>query len=101
MHERYDTGRGYTGESLNVYDASRDLWHKTWVDNSGTLLLLEGGVRDGSMVLEGETRGNDARISKHRITWTPQAGGGLRQHWQTDVGDGKWVDTFDGRYTRK
>jgi hypothetical protein len=23
LHERYDTGKGYSGESLNVYDAAR------------------------------------------------------------------------------
>ena len=101
VHERYVAGSGYRGESLNVYDASRGVWHQTWVDNAGTLLVLEGGLRDGSMVLEGETRGADARMSKHRITWTPTSDGGLRQHWETDKGDGTWVDTFDGRYARK
>src|SRR4051812_17556363 len=42
LHERYATPRGYSGESLNIYDASRKLWHQTWVDSTGTLLLLEG-----------------------------------------------------------
>ena len=38
VHERYDTQRGYRGESLTVYDASRQAWHQTWVDTSGLLL---------------------------------------------------------------
>ena len=57
LHERYSTSRGYSGESLNVFDPSRKVWHQTWVDNAGTLLLLEGGLRGESMVLEGQTIG--------------------------------------------
>src|SRR5689334_9355916 len=42
IHERFAGARNYTGESLNTYDATRKLWHQTWVDNTGTLLVLEG-----------------------------------------------------------
>ena len=47
LHERYSTDRGFSGESLNAYDPVRKVWHQTWVDSSGTLLLLEGGLRFG------------------------------------------------------
>lgn len=101
LHERYTTDRGYKGESLNVYDASRKVWHQTWVDNSGLLLLLEGGLRDGKMVLEGSAAGADGKPVKHRITWTPNADGSVRQLWETTDDKGQWSVTFDGRYTRK
>jgi hypothetical protein len=101
LHERYDTGRGYSGESLNIYDAGRRTWHQTWVDTSGTLLLLEGGLRDGSMVLEGQTVGTDALVTKHRITWTPSANGSVRQLWESTDAKGQWSTAFDGMYTRK
>ncbi|HZP65437.1 MAG TPA: hypothetical protein VFB32_03950, partial [Rudaea sp.] len=39
IHEHYTTEHGYSGESLNIYDASRKVWHQTWVDNRGLLLL--------------------------------------------------------------
>src|SRR6476646_4300389 len=35
IHEHYVTGTGYSGESLNIYDASRKVWHQTWVDGTG------------------------------------------------------------------
>ena len=58
VHEQYTSASGkYRGESLNIYDASRKLWHQTWIDNSGLLLVLEGGIRDGKMVLEGKSTG--------------------------------------------
>ncbi len=101
LHERYDTGRGYSGESLNVYDAPRKAWHQTWVDTSGTLLLLEGGLRDGSMVLEGRTVGADAQTTKHRITWTPNPDGTVRQFWESTDARGQWTTAFDGQYKRK
>ncbi|MES2947283.1 MAG: hypothetical protein V4858_01965 [Pseudomonadota bacterium] len=101
LHERYDTGRGYSGESLNTFDAGRKVWHQTWVDTDGTLLLLEGGIRNGSMVLEGQTVAADALVTKHRITWTPNANGTVRQHWESTDAKGKWATAFDGLYSRK
>lgn len=101
LHERYVTGRGYSGESLNIYDAARKVWHQSWVDNSGTLLLLEGGIRDGKMVLEGETAGADSRVTKHRITWTPNPDGSVRQHWESTNDRGEWSTAFDGHYTKQ
>jgi hypothetical protein len=101
LHERYDTGGGYSGESLNIYDAGRKVWHQSWVDSSGTLLLLDGGLRDGNMVLEGQTTGADAKTTRHRITWTPKADGSVRQLWESTDAKGQWTIAFDGQYTRK
>jgi hypothetical protein len=101
IHERYTTSRGFSGESLNAYDPGRKVWHQTWVDTAGSVLLIEGGMRDGSMVLEGETTGADGQVTKHRITYTPNDKGGLRQHWESSGADGKWTTTFDGAYSRK
>ncbi|HYD81545.1 MAG TPA: DUF1579 family protein [Paucimonas sp.] len=101
LHERYTTGAQYSGESLNAYDAGRKVWHQTWVDNAGALLLLEGGLRDGKMVLEGQTVQADAKRIRHRISWTPNADGTVRQHWEVMGADGKWNTAFDGLYRRK
>lgn len=101
LHERYSTPRGYSGESLNMYDAGRKVWHQTWVDTSGALLLLEGGLRSGSMVLEGQSVDPKGLITKHRITWTPNPNGTVRQHWESTDAKGKWITAFDGTYSRK
>jgi hypothetical protein len=101
LHERYQTGKGYSGESLNTYDPGSKRWHQTWVDNQGTLLLLDGGLRGASMVLEGETRDSSGVATKHRITWTPNPDGSVRQHWESTDAAGKWATAFDGKYTRK
>lgn len=101
LHEAYGTERGYAGESLNVWDATRRVWHQTWVDNGGLLLLLEGGWRDGRMLLEGRTVGADGRETRHRISWTPAPDGSVRQLWESTDPQGAWTVAFDGRYVRR
>lgn len=101
LHERYAAGSAYRGESLNIYDPGRKVWHQSWVDNSGTLLLLDGGVREGRMVLEGRTLDAAGLETRHRITWTPNSDGTVRQHWEQTDAAGKWTTAFDGLYRRK
>jgi hypothetical protein len=101
LHERYETGRGYSGESLNIYDAPRKVWHQTWVDSSGLLLRLEGGLVDGKMVLTGKTVGADGKETGQRITWALNDDGSVRQLWESSGPDGEWTVVFDGKYTRK
>lgn len=101
IHERYSSESGYSGESLNTYDAGRRHWHQTWVDNQGLLLLLEGQFADDQMVLEGETLDKNGKATKHRITWTRNADRTVRQLWEVTDATGKWTTAFDGRYVRK
>jgi hypothetical protein len=103
LHESYTTPTGYSGESFNIYDRSRGVWHQTWVDSTGLLLQLEGHFSDGRIVLEGP--GVDARGNPlvHRITWNVIAGDRDRvsQHWQTSTDGGTtWSTAFQGTYLR-
>jgi hypothetical protein len=100
VHEHYVTGRGYSGESLNTYDAARNVWHQTWTDDGGLLLVLEGHWDGKSMVLEGIAPGADGALTKQRIRWTPSPDGSVQQLWESAKGKGKWVVVFDGRYTK-
>lgn len=100
VHERYTAPGGYAGESLNGWDPVRRVWHQTWMDNSGLVLLLDGGLVGKSMVLQGEGAAQGGRTARHRITWTPNEDGSVRQHWETTDPSGQWTTTFDGRYTR-
>lgn len=97
LRERYASVSGYLGESLNTYDVARKVWHQTWVDNCGLLLLLEGGLVDGCMVLEGPGEGG----ARHRITWTPSPDGTVRQCWESTDASAKWNVAFDGIYKKK
>jgi len=100
VHEHYVTGKGYSGESLNMYDAARKVWHQTWVDDSGLLLILEGKWDGKSMVLAGFAPDESGVMTKQRITWTPNADGSVRQLWETVDAKGAWAVAFDGKYTK-
>ncbi len=91
---------GFTGSSLNTYDAATDRWHQTWVDTSGTLLELNGGFQDGSMVLEGTRPAQGGGEVINRITWTPNEDGSVRQHWQFKAPGADWATAFDGLYVK-
>lgn len=103
LHERYTTPAGFSGESFNTFDPARRVWHQTWVDASGTLLVLEGGRQGASMVLRGQTVRPDGSTVMNRITWTPldDTSHRVRQHWQVSADGGEgWSTVFDGEYRR-
>ncbi len=101
LEEWTAAGSAYEGKSFNIWDRSRERWHQTWVDVGGTLLELDGGLRDGAMILEGETLDRDGRTIRNRITWTPSDDGTVRQHWETSKdGGATWETAFDGTYAR-
>ena len=101
LYESWSSGGGgYTGRSLNSVGGD-GRWRQTWVDAGGLRLELVGGLVDGKMVLEGETPAATAGAPpvRNRITWSPRAEGGLRQHWETSADAGKtWTTAFDGTY---
>jgi len=104
LKEHYTTPSGYEGESLNIYDASRGVWHQTWTDNTGLLLVLEGGYEGDDMVMQGPTVGTDGTVTLNRITWSRVDGSAdrVRQLWETSTDDGAaWATGFDGLYVRQ
>jgi Protein of unknown function (DUF1579) len=98
VSEHWRGGGGVEGHSLNAYDESTGRWHQTWVDSTGGLLMLDGGLADRSMVLEGTAPGRGGVPERQRITWTPEEVG-VRQHWEASTDDGgTWQTAFDGHY---
>lgn len=94
-------GGNMTGGSFNIYRSGTRQWHQSWVDSNGTLLMLDGELKDGKMTLLGEGK-RGGRLIQHRISWEPLRDGKLRQLWETSSDGGKtWSIAFDGRYERK
>ena len=92
IHESYETPSGYKGSSVNFYDATKKLWHQSWIDNQGNPLYLSGNPDGTRMVLAS---------GANEITWTPLEDGRVRQHWQLiDEATGERKTVFDGYYRR-
>jgi hypothetical protein len=103
LQEHWKGVGGDQGSSFNIYNDPTARWHQTWVDNSGTLLLLDGGSpRPGVMVLTGMRRTKRGREVEDRITWTKLDDNRVRQLWDfTADGGKKWSVIFDGTYIRQ
>ncbi len=102
--ENWNGARGLSGKSFNIYDADAKKWHQTWVDSSGSMLLLDGEFREGRMVLSGTHRGPGKEAAVERITWARIGGDPdrVRQLWESSTDGGKtWKVSFDGTYIRR
>jgi hypothetical protein len=100
--ENWTGASGSSGKSLNFYDAADGLWHQTWIDGSGGALFLAGRFTNGAMRMEGTRPASASQpATRHRITWTPNPDGTVRQLWESaPVGADRWTVLFDGTYAR-
>ncbi len=93
--ETYDQSNGLLGQSFTTYDASRKLWHQTWLTNRGRLLTIEGKFQGNSLTMQGSQSSAEAREETIRGVWTPEDGG-VRETAQTSAdGGATWRPLFD------
>lgn len=88
--EQYDQTDGLQGRSFSTYDASRRLWHQSWVTNRGQLLLLGGGMQGQQMVLTGSD-GNQLI----RGFWNKLNDGVRETAFKSSDGGKSWTPLFD------
>jgi hypothetical protein len=101
LRERYEQSDGLVGQSVTAYDASRKLWHQTWVTNRGQILQIEGRFQGDSLELAGPRLSANGQKETLRGVWTPQAAG-VREIVQTTTDGGKnWKPLFDIVFRRR
>lgn len=95
LREVYQQNDGLVGESYSLYDASRKRWHQSWVTNRGALLLLEGWLEEGRMVLIGREHQADGTTALLRGVWWPE-GTAVHERADRSTDGGKtWTPVFD------
>jgi hypothetical protein len=95
IHEDYRQNGGLHGESYSLYDATRKVWHQSWVTNRGDLLLLDGGMQGNRLVFQGVERKVGKPDAQVRVTWYPQ-GDGVRETAERSLDGGRtWTPEFD------
>ena len=97
LREDYQGTDGHKGQSFTIYDASRSIWHQTWVTNRGELLEIEGNIENGEIVL----RGRNQAGALVRGNWRP-VNEEVREIAVTSADGGKtWKPWFDLVFRRQ
>lgn len=89
------------GFSTNYYNPVTDKWAQRWV-SAGSIIEYEGGLKKGSMILEGKIYYHKSKLSApFRGTWTLLEDGRVRQFFeQYKAKDKKWNVWFEGFYVK-
>ncbi len=96
--EHWQGSTGGTGVSMNYYDLERNQWRQLWI-SPGTQIDIAGGMRDGSMVLQGRiTYLKDGSHFPFRGSWTPREDGSVRQFFEEAREPADWQPWFEGFY---
>jgi hypothetical protein len=95
LREDYQDNSGTKGQSFSLYDTTRSVWHQTWVTNRGRLLMIEGKLQAGEMVLTGSDLTAEGNPRTIRGVWKPVEGG-VRETAVLSLDAGKtWQPWFD------
>jgi len=95
LREVYRQNDGLEGESYNLWDAKRRLWHQSWVTNRGDLLLLDGLFEDNRMTLIARETKPGGGLSLLRGMWWVE-GTNVREKADRSTDGGKsWTPVFD------
>ncbi|PCI61519.1 MAG: hypothetical protein COB37_08315 [Kordiimonadales bacterium] len=92
---------GSTGMSTNHYNPVTKKWRQLWLSAGAYEIDIQGGLKGGSMALEGTiVYYATGKSFDFNGTWTPEDGGTVRQHFkQYDPAKKEWVTWFDATYT--
>jgi hypothetical protein len=95
LREDYRQNDGLVGESYSLWDKARGVWHQSWVTNRGALLLLDGRMESGRMVMTAPEKLEDGSAALLRGIWWPD-GRNVRSRAERSTDGGKtWTMVFD------
>jgi len=100
--ESYTQADGYSGKSINFYDAALKRWRQTWADSNGNSSEWVGELRNGAMRFDGEAHRADGAKVTRNMTFTPLPDGSVRQKSDRSPDGGKtWLPGYDFVYVKK
>ena len=103
LQENWTSAKGnYTGTSNNFYNYKLKQWEQIWIDNQGQSLHLKGNRTSNQMILQTDKEKNkDGNPFFHRVTWTFNENGTVRQLWETITNNKDVTIAFDGLYKKQ
>lgn len=104
LQEHWEGAKGSTGTSLSFYNRRSKLWHQTWVDKSGGVIMMKGAPQKSKIVMLTDKYypNNSELYTQSKTTWYPLKDGRVHHVWEQTKDSGKsWVVVFDGYYQKK
>lgn len=100
--EQWISAKGnYTGTSHNFYNFKTKQWEQIWIDNQGGNLHMKGNRIGNQMILKtDEEKDKDGDLNFHKVTWTINSDGTVRQYWETITKGKDTTVAFDGLYKK-
>ena len=101
--ERWDGGRGHSGENFFAYSADDKSWHGLFADNAGRVhVFLNGKAAPGSAQFTGPNQAPKGETVLNRVTISRTDANHVEQLWQKSSDQGKtWTTVFRGEYQRR
>lgn len=102
LRENWTSAKGkFTGTSNNFYNQAKQQWEQIWIDNQGGSLHLKGNRMGNQMILKTDVAKNQkGEPYFHKVTWTLNDDGTVRQYWETITNDKDVTVAFDGLYKK-
>lgn len=102
LRENWRSAKGkFTGTSSNFYNSETKQWEQIWIDNQGGSLHLKGNRIGNQMILKTDEELNEeGKPFFHRVTWTLNDNGTVRQYWETITNKTEVIVAFDGLYKK-
>jgi hypothetical protein len=101
LEERWKGAIAGTGWAYYAYDPGPGQWFLFFFDDAGNTLRLVGSTVGQDVVFEGDAR-FDVFSGSHRMVWSRQPSGDVRQFWEYSTDQGEhWTTVLDGRHRRR
>ena len=99
--ETYSQPDGYSGKSINFFDATLGKWRQIWVDEVGTVSEFAGAVKERMMRFEGRTHTRDGKEILRKMEVSAGDADSVRQYSErSDDGGRSWSVAYDLHYRR-
>ena len=102
VHENFSApGTDFNGTSYSVYNATKNIWEQTWVDNQGSFMNFTGGFENGKMTLGRSLVGPKGNHVMQRMVFYDIAKDSLKWSWESSLDSGQtWNQNWLINYQR-
>lgn len=100
--EKWNGGKGHSGENIFAYSADDKSWYGMFADNMGRAHVFTAGhVASGLAEFDGTNRGPNGETVLDKVKVVRIAPNKVEQTWEKSTDNGAtWTTVFRGEYTR-